>query len=61
MNYTTHEMEHRFVVNMNTRKLFYIEGMYYSDDHLTAVMVDDDNRPNLINWDEHSSEYDLFV
>ena len=60
MNYTQHDLEHEFVINILSNELFYIEGFYNSSDHLTAVLMDNENHPNLINWDEFSTEYKLF-
>lgn len=60
MNYITHAIEHQILVNLTTNKLFYVEGVYESEDHLTAVMVDDNERSILVNWTTNSSDYKIY-
>ena len=60
MNHIDHQLEHEFVINTLSSELFYVEGFYYSTDHITAVLIDNKNHPNLINWDEFSTQYHVF-
>lgn len=60
MNYVTNKLEGQFIVKNDTRELFKVEGVYNSGDHVVVVGIDDNNKPQNINWTTHSSKYSIF-
>ena len=60
MTHTVSKLEGQFIVKNDTRELFRVEGVYSSGDHVVLVGIDDNGKPNNINWTNNSSSYSIF-